>query len=260
MVPPTDGSCGVRATRRAAVEADLLEVGRRHLAEHGAAALSIRAVARDLGMVPSALFRYVSGRDELITRLIVAAYTSLGESVGAAHAAAPGQDLAARYWAIAHGMRAWAVAHPHEWALIFGSPVPHYDAPGEQTTGPGTIVPMLLVGIGADLYAAGRRSPKPFAGAGTLSRAATDHLRGAEPGRIDPAVLPPVAFANGITAWTLLVGAVSSEVFEHLGVNPQPDPLFEYAARCAEAILFGPAPARAARRADRRPTDHQGAP
>jgi AcrR family transcriptional regulator len=258
MVSSTEVSCGVRATRRAAVEADLLEVGRRHLAEHGAAALSIRAVARDLGMVPSALFRYVSGRDELITRLIVAAYTSLGQSVGAAHAAAPTQDFGARFWAIAHGMRAWALAHPHEWALIFGSPVPHYDAPGEQTTGPGTIVPMLLVGIGADLYAAGQRSPKPFAGAGKLARSATDHLRGAEPGRVDPAALPPVAFANGITAWTLLVGAVSSEVFEHLGVNPQPAPLFEYAACCAEAILFGPAPARPARDADRPATKQRG--
>lgn len=241
MVSPIEGSCGVRATRRAAVEAQLLEVGRRHLAEHGAAALSIRGVARDLGMVPSALFRYVSGRDELLTRLIVAAYRSLGDATVAAHDAVPRPDLVGRFRAIATTVRTWAIEHPHEWSLVFGSPVPQYDAPAEQTTEPGTVVPLLLAALGADAHDVGLRSPKPFPGAGKLARAATDHLRGDDP-RLSTRALPPVAYANGITAWTLLVGAVSSEVFQQLGPNPQPASLFDYAARCAEALLFGPTP------------------
>ncbi|MBK9475917.1 MAG: TetR/AcrR family transcriptional regulator [Tetrasphaera sp.] len=239
MTVSASAAPGVRALRRAAVEAELLEVGRRHLAEHGAAGLSIRAVARDLGMVPSALFRYVSGRDELLTRLIVAAYTSLGDAVVAAHASAPPDDPRARFWTLAQALRAWALAHPHEWALVFGTPVPQYEAPGEQTTEPATVVPALLVGIGADVYAAGEASPPPFPGADELALHATEHLRGRDAGRVNPDALPPVALANGITAWTLLVGAVSSELFGHQGPNHDPAQLFDYAARCAEAILFG---------------------
>lgn len=232
-------SPGRRATRRAEVEAALLEVGRRHLAEHGAAALSIRAVARDLDLAPSALFRYVSGRDELLTRLIVAAYSSLADTVQKAHDRVPRDQLAARWRALAYAVRDWARANPHEWALLFGSPVPHYQAPGEQTNEPGTRVPGLLVAIGADAQAAGLRTPEPFPGAPDLAGPATDHLH-RESGELPVEVLSPVAYATGITVWVLLVGAVSTEVFEQLGPNADPDPLFDYVVRVGQTLLFGP--------------------
>src|SRR6476620_10193015 len=72
---------GIRARNRAAIEEEILEIGWRHLARDGAAALSLRAIARDLGMVSSALYRYVASRDELLTLLIVAAFNSLGDAV-----------------------------------------------------------------------------------------------------------------------------------------------------------------------------------
>ena len=74
------------------VTREILEVAGRHLAQEGAAALSLRSIARDLGMAPSALYRYFNGRDALLSALIVAAYTSLADEAegAAAHAAAAG--------------------------------------------------------------------------------------------------------------------------------------------------------------------------
>ena len=74
---------GARARRRDDVTRRVLEIGRRHLTEYGAAALSLRAVTRDLGMVSSAVYRYVESRDELLTLLVVDAYTELGDVVDA---------------------------------------------------------------------------------------------------------------------------------------------------------------------------------
>ena len=67
----------------------VLEIGRQHLADYGAAALSLRAVTRDLGMVSSAVYRYVASRDELLTLLVVDAYTELGDAVDARLAELP---------------------------------------------------------------------------------------------------------------------------------------------------------------------------
>jgi AcrR family transcriptional regulator len=106
-------SQGIRARNRAAIEDEILEVGRRHLAKDGAAALSLRAIARELGMVSSALYRYVASRDELLTLLIVAAFNSLGDAVDQAHATVPPNDLAGRWQAIGRALRDWALAHPH---------------------------------------------------------------------------------------------------------------------------------------------------
>ena len=80
---------GVRARRRDDVTRQVLEIGRRHLTEYGAAALSLRAVTRDLGMVSSAVYRYVGSRDELLTLLVVDAYTELGDAVDARQADSP---------------------------------------------------------------------------------------------------------------------------------------------------------------------------
>ena len=92
---PATRTQGIRARNRAAIEQEILEVGRQHLARHGAAALSLRAIARDMGMVSSALYRYVRNRDDLLTLLIVSAYTSLADAVEAAHAAVDPWDLEA---------------------------------------------------------------------------------------------------------------------------------------------------------------------
>ena len=76
-----------RQERRAAIEADIIRVAREHLAKYGAPGLSLRSVAKELGMVSSGIYRYVASRDDLLTRLIVRAYMSLADTASAAHSA-----------------------------------------------------------------------------------------------------------------------------------------------------------------------------
>ena len=138
-----------RARRREDVEARVLEIGRQHLAEHGAAGLSLRAVTRDLGMVSSAVYRYVANRDELLTLLLVDAYGAQSDAVDAAVGAAADQPWSARVLAAAHAFREWAVREPSRYALLYGSPVPGYAAPAEVTNEPGTrVIGALLTLVG----------------------------------------------------------------------------------------------------------------
>jgi AcrR family transcriptional regulator len=138
---------GIRARNRAAIGSEIRRVAGQHLATYGASALSLRAIARDLGMASSAIYRYVASRDELLTQLIVAAYDSLGETVEDTLAMSQANAPELQFGVIAHAFRDWAKAHPHEYALIYGSPVPDYAAPAERTNPSGTRVPRLLVGV-----------------------------------------------------------------------------------------------------------------
>ncbi len=130
---------GKRQETREKIEAQIVELGRRHLVTEGAAGLSLRAIARDLGMVSSAVYRYVASRDDLLTLLLVDAYSELADAVDRAATTAGGQ-WRNQLLAIAHAARAWAVDQPARWALLYGSPVPGYHAPRERTVAPGTRV------------------------------------------------------------------------------------------------------------------------
>ena len=114
-----------------------------HTGESGAAALSVRAIARELGLASSALYRYYPSRDALLTRLIIEAYNELGETVEPTRPSTPRDDLAGRYAGDCHAVRDWACAHPHEYALIYGSPVPGYAAP-DDTIDPAVRVARVL--------------------------------------------------------------------------------------------------------------------
>ena len=130
---------GKRRESREQIEARIVELGRRQLVERGATALSLRAIARDLGMVSSAVYRYVSSRDELLTLLLVDAYSDLADTVDKARESV-GELWSDDVIAIARAARRWAVAHPARWALLYGSPVPGYHAPAERTVPAGTRV------------------------------------------------------------------------------------------------------------------------
>lgn len=226
---------GVRARNRAQVEAALVAAGRAQLAEVGAAALSVRAVARDMGMAPSALFRYIANRDDLLTVLIADAYGDLAAAVEAVEGTVPRADLRGRWRAFARGVRDWAVAHPHEWSLLFGSPVPGYHAPAQATNEPGERITGLLVGIGVDLQAAGPTPPAIGDDGAELAR----RVAGASD---DMPPLDPVVLTHGLVAWLGLIGAVNGIVFETLGAElAASGELFEYAVRSGERLLFGTA-------------------
>lgn len=197
----------LRARLRAEMLDEIKQTARHHLAVGGAANLSLRAVARDLGMVSSAIYRYVASRDELLTALIIDAYNNLGDAAERAEAAVDRSDLAGRHAAICHAVRAWALAHPHEYALTFGSPVPGYVAP-EDTLGPGSRVSLALLQIVVDAVGAGVVRPQP----GDWLAAPVQAEMAAISARAAPAV-PPTVMARAVIVWTQLFGAVSFEVF-----------------------------------------------
>ncbi len=143
---PTTSVTGARARARAEVRAAILAAAAERVARDGASDLSLRAVARDVGMVSSAVYRYFASRDELLTALIVAAYDSLGGHTEAHIESTSGQPAAVRWVEAALAIRSWALAHPHDYALIYGTPIPGYAAP-DDTVGSGTRVSRALVGI-----------------------------------------------------------------------------------------------------------------
>jgi AcrR family transcriptional regulator len=214
---PQPESASRRARRRARDEVvgEIVEAGRRQLATEGAAALSLRAVARELGMVSSAVYRYVAGRDELLTLLITAAYDSLGEYAERAEAKVAREDLRGRFLAAGQAFRRWALRHPHEYALIFGSPVPGYAAP-ETTIAPAARVPILLITILAEHVARrGERCGGPPCSTASapvdpvIRRALAPVRRGV------PDEIPDELFVRGLMSWTYLIGAVTAELFGH---------------------------------------------
>ncbi len=203
-------AASLRARVRAELADEIKQTARRHLAAGGAANLSLRAVARDVGMVSSAVYRYFASRDELLTALIIDAYDSLGETVEAAEAAQDRSDLVARHQATCHAVRDWALANPHEYALTYGSPVPGYAAP-QDTVAPATRVAFVLARILADGVGAGIIRPQ----AGDWLTPAVN----AEMARIAAATVPGIpttVMARGMISWTQLFGAVSFEVFGRL--------------------------------------------
>ncbi|MEU1433673.1 TetR/AcrR family transcriptional regulator [Streptomyces sp. NPDC005786] len=246
---------GARERARIEVTAAIKDEARRQLAAEGAAKLSLRAVARELGMVSSALYRYFPSRDELLTALIVDAYDSVGEAAEHAHrtaveetaeADAPGRPAAgkspaperpaateppasastsastptpapasasasarpgghlARWVAVACAVREWALEHPHEYALIYGSPVPGYTAP-QATIGPASRVPYVLMAVVEDAQRQEGLALPPLAEElrPEAERLAADLAPG----------LPPAVVAPFVAAWAQLFGLLSFELF-----------------------------------------------
>lgn len=197
-----------RDIARAALIAEITTTARRHLAESGAASLSLRAVSRELGMASSAIYRYFPSRDALLTQLIVDAYDALGEAVEVAEHAHDRDDYAGRFDAIAHGVRTWARANPHEYALIYGSPVPGYAAP-DDTIAPASRVTILLLALLSDLEAAG--IPPQEVGGASLAGPLDAQLR--ELVATAGLAIDPIRMMIGIGVWTELYGMVSFELF-----------------------------------------------
>ena len=216
-------AANLRARVRAEMTEEIKTVARRHLATEGAN-LSLRAVARDLGMASSAVYRYFASRDELLTALIIDAYDAVGAA--AEQAAARGGTPLERWLAVCHATRDWALANPHEWALIYGSPVPGYQAP-RDTVGSAIRVMLALGTIVAERDGVGRT---PAEGRFTRELAAA----GAQ---LDP---PVPGHLVGDTAAGLfhLMGAVSAELFGQLNNTVEEDRrgFFEYQMRGAATL------------------------
>ncbi|OBA61859.1 TetR family transcriptional regulator [Mycobacterium sp. 1100029.7] len=211
------GGVGKRQETRGQIESRIVELGRQHLVDRGAAGLSLRAIARELGMVSSAVYRYVSSRDELLTLLLVDAYSDLAETVDLA------RDAQGELWsddvvAIARAARQWAVAHPAQWALLYGSPVPGYHAPPERTVGVGTrVVGAIFDAIAAGITTGDIRLTNTVVAQPMSSDFDRIRQEFGFPG--DDAVI-----AKCFLFWAGVLGAISLEVFGQYGADTLTDP------------------------------------
>ena len=222
-----------RERARAEITREILDAARGYLATDGAPALSLRAIARDLGMASSALYRYFKSREELLTRLIIDAYDSLGAAAEASEAAVDRADLAGRFTAICQAVRSWALAHPNEYALIYGSPVPGYVAPPD-TVAPAVRVTTLLMWIIIDATATGRIPADDTRAPEDAAAAALAPIRSYLPDGI-----PAPFVQRGLMVWTGLFGVVSFELFGqlHQVVGEQPDDRDTFFAECIRRWL-----------------------
>jgi AcrR family transcriptional regulator len=228
---PPNASQTARQRARAELTREIKEAARRQLAETGAPQLSLRAVARELGLVSSALYRYFPSRDDLLTALIIDAYDSIGEAAGAAAAANGTAGPRSGWRAVCHAVRDWARANPHEYALIYGSPVPGYQAP-RDTVGPAARVPLVLGHLVRESCAAQAASaagtaaappPEPPLPAILAAQAAV------VAGAIAPGVPEPL-IVRVLIAWTQLFGMISFELFgQFVGSADPADDFFGYA-------------------------------
>lgn len=202
------------ATRRERLRAQTRDEAKaaalRQLAAAGPQSLSLNAIGKELGMTGPALYRYFAGRDELLTELISDAYHDLADAVAAA-AAPPGAPPADRIRALARAFRDWALAQPHRYLLLFGTPVPGYVAPADTIAAATRTLGAFLAPI-AELCA-------PAAEMSTLDRQLSAGLAARDgdtgwTGRV---------LRLGVTCWTRMHGVLSLEVEGHfttMGFDP----------------------------------------
>ncbi|GGM02805.1 TetR/AcrR family transcriptional regulator [Nakamurella endophytica] len=202
-----DGAEGPRARYRRQVLAEVRERAWQQVELAGASALSLKAIATDMGMTAPALYRYVAGRDELLTDLVLEAYGDLAETVEAAAGGSTGADASASgrgrgggdgpdaagvLRRAATALRDWAVRHPQRYLLLYGTPVPGYRAPAEATEFARRIFAPVLAAYGSSADPAGPADAGP-------------------------------ALDRAVTFWTRLHGVLSLEVagqFTGMAVDP----------------------------------------
>jgi len=190
----------IRARVREELTNEIKGMARRQLATEGAN-LSLRAIARELGMVSSAVYRYFPSRDDLLTALIIDCYNELGEVAEQAVSSAQGGPLD-QWLAFGHAVRDWALAHPADYLLIYGTPVPGYSAPPD-TVGPASRTTTVILKMLASLKPAKREDVPLPASLDAEMRRAMDAIG------VD---IPIPVLARGMTAWVQLFGIITFEL------------------------------------------------
>ena len=217
--------------KRTAQIADLQEAIKntawKQIAEFGAPALSLRAIARELGITAPAIYSYFPSRDELVTALIIDAYTSFGDSQIEARDALPAADLMGRMTAIGIAYRAWALAYPQRYQLIFGTPIPGYVAPVERVLPSGARSLSPLASVVEALRVAGKLRADNFPQVKDEYKAAFDVWK-MYGGNVDA-----LSLAVAVLIWARVHGLVSLEISGNLppfGVSGDALYLYELAA------------------------------
>jgi AcrR family transcriptional regulator len=214
---------GRRERLRAETTAEIKEVALELMASGGPDAITLRAIAREMGMTANAIYGYFATRDDLVTTLINDVYTALADTVDSAWEAAPAQEPAARIEAWARAFRGWALAHPEGFRLIYGDPVPGYRSP-EGGAAPDAArrvcTGITALAAAAWPYAEHRYADSDFTWS-DFDVGLLDKVRPAFPD------LPPAAVALALRIWSRLHGLVSLEIYGHLRTQTlSPDKLF----------------------------------
>jgi AcrR family transcriptional regulator len=204
----------MKETRVTRAQARLLQIerikvtSRRLLAEKGAPALSLREVAREMDLVSSALYRYFATRDDLLTALIVDAYNDLGDVAERAQRRAASKDARAQLHAAASAIRTWARRNPNEYALLYGSPVPGYEAPAYTVTSAARVALVL----GSIVVAAWQGVPS------SRAKVTATSLGGVLEANVLDESMPGVPEQIRVFAlmmWSQIFGCISFELFGH---------------------------------------------
>ena len=196
---------GRRARLHAATREEVKAIALRQLAAGGIAALSLNAIGREMGLTGPALYRYFASRDALLTDLIIDAYGDLAAAVEAVAQADDGADAAASVRAFAAAYRAWALAQPSRYLLLYGTPVPGYVAPPETVVLARRIMAPLLVALAA-LPSPVAAPAAPLAALDAQFAAWSD--AGGQPGS-------GAVIRRGVLCWTRLHGVLGLELAGH---------------------------------------------
>ncbi|MCP5097911.1 MAG: TetR/AcrR family transcriptional regulator [Chloroflexi bacterium] len=200
-----------RELKRERTEAEIKDVARQQMMNVGAAALSLRAIAREMGLSAPALYRYFPNRDALVTTLIIEAYLDLGDQMEAANLAVTADDYYGRLQAIALAYRTWAVAHPQDYTLIYGTPIPGYHAPRDQTVAPASRVQQLFGLVVGEAIQAGAIQPASvyIPNSNRLAQQVEEVMA-----YLDEPV-PPVFITLTMLVWSRLHGVLWGELYGH---------------------------------------------
>ncbi len=219
---------GRRARYHAATREEVKAIALRQLAAGGIAALSLNAIGKEMGVTGSALYRYFASRDALLSDLILDAYGDLAATVE--DVASPGghadPDVALR--ALAAALRAWALAQPHRYLLLYGTPVPGYVAPASATALAGRILAPFLAALAARPTPAILADPR-------LSALEAQFAVWARERGLDAA---GSTLRRGVTWWTRMHGLLGLELAGHFG-SMGFDPALLYDAEVAALLAEG---------------------
>jgi AcrR family transcriptional regulator len=210
-----------RQRARIETEAQIAAIGNRMIDDDGVDGLSLRAIARELGVVSSAVYRYVKSRDELLTILIRDAFTQIADAVDEAlEGERSVKTLALR-------MLEWSRAYPNRWALIYGTPIADYEAPREQTVVPGTRIMVTL----AELVATGQNGAEAALESRAESKESAATSKSSSRRRNTEAALQPLrdglaelgldygdhVIMETVTIWVAIIGLINGLRFGQFG-------------------------------------------
>ena len=214
---PAPGPPPMRERYRAHVRHEVKQAALRQLEESGPAAVSISAIGKQLGMSGPALYRYFASRDELLTELVIDAYHDLADALRAAASQPAGLEPRPRFKALARAYRSWALAQPHRYRLLYGPPLPGYDAHAQRLVDASQAAMSQLLGVLRELGdPTAPAPPEPLAS--QLRAWALAHDLGTG----------PAAALRAVLVWSRLHGLVSLEIagnFASMGIDP--DQVFE---------------------------------